>query len=152
MEFTSILLTRELYDREVANKEIAVSYEEYLQIWTLITDKVKQQVCTNPLGVNLPFFLGELKVSYLPYKVPSVNNNLSQKVGMEITDTNIHSKGKRGSIVWERKQARRFNNILNIYAFEPTQKTLRDPVREALRENPELFRVGKLKMANKIRS
>lgn len=152
MEFSSILINREFYANEISPKDLGISYEEFLSIWEKITDKIKQQVSSNPLGVNLPFFLGELKVNYLPYKIPLVDDVSSQEIGIEVPRLYLNSKGKRASIVWERKKARRFNNILNIYAFEPMQATFRDAVRNALKLTPELFRVGKLKLANKIRN
>lgn len=151
-EFSEILVNKEFYKTEIEDRQLNVdSYEEFFNIWCLIADKVKEQVATNPLGVHLPFFMGDLKVNYLPYKIPLVNDILSQEVGVAVPQLFLNSKGKRASIVWERKEARRFNRMLNLYAFEPMQATFRNRVKEVLRTNPNLYRTGKLKDSNTIR-
>ena len=144
-KFSKTLVCRELWKEAVKNNldYKYLSYEEFYKIWMLISQKFKDSVIDNPLGVKAPFFIGEWKIQYLPYKLDVTDYNTSQELGEKVPFLNLHSKGKNGKLVWERRLARRYNVMLNMYAFEALQQGFRDEVNKALLANPNKYRISR---------
>lgn len=149
-DFSTILLSHDFYKRIIKeNPEFShISWKEFQRIWVLIAEEIKIEAATNPLGVKLPLFLGELKNQYLPYKKEVQDHVLSQQEGDNIPLLNLHSKGKVGKLIWERKGARRFNKVLDLWAFEPSD-LFRDLASEALRKTPDKFRIARTRVNNR---
>lgn len=149
-EFSKILVSKDLWKKAVkANPDFAnMSWKEFWDIWCLIGIETVNEIAENPLGVKLPFFLGEWKVQYLPYKPKTQDNVTSAEIGDIVPYLNIHSKGKVCSIIWERKDARRYNSVLDLYAFEEDKKlTLK--AAEAVNKNPDKYRVSRVRVNNR---
>lgn len=149
-EFATTVLSHDLYKRAISESpEFAhLSWKEFQKIWVEIAEELKNEICTNPLGVKLPFFLGDLKVQYLPYKRENQDALLSAQLGEPIPHLNLHSKGKAGKLIWERKDARRFNRSLDLWAFEAAD-LFEDQVGSALKQSPDKFRISRTRVANK---
>ena len=148
-EFSKQLVTNELCKKASSISSIKMEWKEFLFIWKLICNEIIKEVCSNPLGVKLAFFTGEFKVQYLPYKMDTVDIPISTQIGEVVPQLYMHSKGKVGTLVWERKAARKFNRLLDLYGFEAHQENFRDLVSAALRKNPEMFRVSKPRLINR---
>lgn len=144
-EFSICLINKELWKKAIKDNADYryMSYEEFLNIWMLISKKFKDTVVDNALGIKAPFFIGEWKIQYLPYKFENCDYNTSEQIGEKVKHLNLHSKGKSGKLVWERKIARRFNKMLNLFAFEPLQQGFRDEVNKALIANPNKYRISR---------
>lgn len=150
-KYSKILITEELWKEAIANnpdyKEM--SYKEFQRIWKAIADSFKDTVINNPLGVKAPFFMGEWKIQYLPYRLEVIDHASSNELGEQIPFLNLHTKGKVCKLMWERRNARRYNRVLDLYAFEALQQGFRDEVAKAIMKNPERYRVTRLKSMNK---
>lgn len=120
-EFTTNVITKELWEEFVQKTSRPISWEEFLKVWECILDVIRQEAIFNPLGVKLPRFIGEIKVQYLPYKFSAYkldHANPEEKIKM----LNLQQRGKVAKIKWERRQAVRFNKILQFYAFDADRK------------------------------
>lgn len=143
-EFSTNIVTSKLWKQSKLN----ISLEQFMQIWKSISTQIVHEVTTNALGVKLPFFTGELKVQYLPYKMNTTDIPISTQIGEVVPQMYMLSKGKVGCVVWERKASRKFNRALDWYAFEESQENFRDVVKRALLKNPEMFRVSRPRAIN----
>lgn len=144
-KFSKILVDKELWKKAVEeNPDYKyMSYKEFQSIWIAISDLFKETVIDNPLGIKAPFFIGEWKIQYLPYKLDVTDYKTSEEIGEKVPFLNLHSKGKNCKLVWERRMARRYNSMLNLYAFEPLQQGFRDEVSKAIMSNPNKYRVSR---------
>jgi hypothetical protein len=150
-KYSKLLVTNELWKQAIAeNPEFkGMKYREFLEIWEAIATTFKETIIENPLGLKAPFFIGEWKVQHLPYRPKTQDYKASEEVAKKIPFLNLHTKGKTGKLIWERKSARRYNRALDLYAFEPLQQGFRDEVSKALQRNPERYRVARPKSINK---
>lgn len=146
-EFSTSVLSKELWK----NSKIDITWQQFNNILVEIMEEIKREVCNNPLGVKLPFFLGELKIQYLPYRAETQDTKTSQQIGEVVPYLNLHSKGKIGKLVWERKQARKFNASLDMWAYEPA-KYFEEAVANALQTNPDKFRIARTRVLNKAKT
>lgn len=119
-EFSKMVITRELYNR--FKKEFPqykdMAWVEFYNNWLEIAAKVRSEGVTNPLGVKLGFFCGELKVQYVPYKFKTRDRN--DPAGHP--HLNLKTRGKVGKVKWERREAVKRNKILQFYAFDETRE------------------------------
>lgn len=134
-KFSKSLITKDLF------KEFKIKHPEYSEMtwdiffgmWQDIAQTTREEVCSNPLGVKLGGFLGELKIQYLCYK---------PKIRSAAIPINLATKGKIPYVKWERRWASRFNKSLQLYAFEQTRE-LRDLATEHKKNSPEKIRSGR---------
>lgn len=121
-----------------------VPWEKIVSIWDNITDEIKNQVVTNPLGVKLRYYLGDLKLQYVPYKLKATTLN-----GEEILrDVNIHSRGKVAILKWERRNVVKYNKWLQYFAFDPI-RNLQISASNAIFNNPEKFRTARVTLGGR---
>jgi hypothetical protein len=122
-KFSKHVITMELYLKFI--KEFPeykdITWQEFLDIWNSIAQKVRWEAVHNPLGVKLGSYLGEIKVQFLPYKFEASDRAKSEELGEKVIHLNIIDKGKVCRIKWERRWAVKFNKILQFYAFDETR-------------------------------
>ena len=142
--FSQHILTKELYETfiEKMPEYKDVTWHEFRKIWDDISQTIREEVITNPLGVKLPKYTGELKLQYLPYKYKALDHNTSQKIGEKVNHLNIDEKGKVGKIKWERRWAVKFNKMLQFFAFEPVRE-LNIMAKSHIDESPESLRMSR---------
>ena len=123
-EFSKSVITNELFKK--FKKEFPeyknLTWKEFYQYWLDIAKKIRYEVIYNPLGVKLGSYLGELKMQFIPYKFKAVDYGKSIELGEKVPYLNIETKGKVPRIKWERRQAVKFNKILQFYAFDETRE------------------------------
>ncbi len=145
-KYSKILVTEELWKNAIINNPEYknMTYKEFKDIWDKIATSFKETVLINPLGIKAPFFIGEWKIRYLPFQIKVQDYKNSEEQGEKLPYLNLHSKGKICKLIWERKNARRYNRILDLYAFEPLQQGFRNEVSKAIIKNPEIYRVSRI--------
>lgn len=150
-KYSTLLITEELWKEAIAqNPEYqGMTYKKFQDIWEAIATSFKETVIENPLGIKAPFFIGEWKIQYLPYRLGVQDWKSSEEIGEKVPFLNLHTKGKVCKLIWERRAARRYNRALDLYAFEPLQQGFRDEVAKAIMKNPERYRVSRPKSINK---
>jgi len=125
-----------------------LNYSDFLQRWKELTETLHSEVITNPLGVKLGSYLGELKYQYLPYKFKATGHNTFSETGEENNFVNLNTKGKIGVIKWERRWAVKFNKILQFYAFDPFRK-MNTMAKAHTDENPHMIRMSRITTGGK---
>jgi len=145
-EFSKSVITNELFKK--FKKEFPeykdLTWKEFYQCWLNIAKKIREQVVQNPLGVKLGSYLGEIKLQYIPYKFKAVNHWESIKVGEKIPYLNIETKGKVPRIKWERRQAVKFNKILQFYAFDETREVKKLAAEYIRNDNADKIRTARV--------
>ncbi len=123
-KFSKRIVTRELYSKfkkeHPEHKEM--TWEEFYKKWQDIAQTIRVESITNPLGVKLGSYTGELKFQWLPHKFEAPDNHTSQEAGEKINQINLINKGKVGIIKWERRWAVKFNRMLQFFAFDATRE------------------------------
>lgn len=139
-EFSKMVVTKELYNRFI--KEFP-EYEElgwrnFYENWLEIAAQIRQEVVTNPLGVKLGSYTGELKFQYLPYNFETTDPNSPEKEPY----LNLNTRGKVGKIKWERRWAVKFNKMLQFYAFDETRE-INHLAKEHATLHPDKLRISR---------
>lgn len=143
-KYSTNVITNELW------RDLKKKYPEYKgktnaqlnKIWNELAQTIREETVTNPLGVKLGSYTGELKLQYLPYKFEAEDHGMRQKLGETILHTNLVTKGKVAKLKWERRWAVRFNKMLQYFAFSPTRE-MTDLAKKYIDENPEKVRVAR---------
>jgi hypothetical protein len=117
-------------------------WETFYQRWLEIAQTIREEAVTNPLGVRLGSYTGELKFQYLPYRSDPVAPKLSEELGEKTRHLNLINRGKVAKIKWERRWAQKFNKMLRFYAFEPTRE-INHMARDYIRRNPDGLRISR---------
>lgn len=120
------------------------SWDEVLDAWLSITDEIKNQVTTNPLGVKLKFYIGDLKLQYVPYKMKALVHNQGELV----RELNLHSRDKVAVLKWERRNVVRYNKWLQYFAFDPA-RDMQIAASNAIYDNPEKFRTSRVTLGGR---
>lgn len=144
-EFSKMVITKELYRKFLMEfpEYKNVTWEDFYNKWLDIAEKIRYSAVNNPLGVKLGSYTGELKIQYIPYKMDVISHGATDKQGEEIRPHNFDSKGKPARVKWERRQAVKFNKILQFYAFDETRE-LTKAANEYIVNNPSNIRVARI--------
>lgn len=143
-KFSKRVITRELYNKfNQQFPEHNLSWEEFYNNWMAITERIRYEAINNPLGIKLGSYMGELKVQYLPYKKDTKDEKGSDELGGETNHLNFHSRGRIAVVKWERRQAVRYNKILQFYAFDPTRE-LQKGASKYVMLNAEKLRISRV--------
>lgn len=118
------------------------SNKELNELWGDLAFTIRQEAITNPLGIKLGSYTGELKLQYIPYKFKADNKIGSEEIGEKINHSNLLTRGKVAKIKWERRWAVRFNKMLNFFAFAATRE-LEKLAKEHIDKHPEQVRMGR---------
>lgn len=141
--FTKQVVTKELYRKwKEKHPEHNLDWTAFYKAWQDIAQTIREETISNPLGVKLQSYCGELKLQYLPHKFESTDHGGSEEVGEKIKHTNLVTRGKVAKIKWERRWAVKFNKMLQFYAFEPTRE-LNKLAKDHVDSNPEQLRVSR---------
>jgi len=116
------------------------SYVSFKKYWRKIADMIMEEVCTNPFGVKLPYYCGELSIKYANMDLKPINKRASIDNGFIVPHLNWNSSERVGKLVWNVNKASRFNSMITYYGFKGVRIFNRQ-VNKALMETPELFRV-----------
>lgn len=123
-QFSSQIVTKELWKEFIKDfpEYSKIDYKTFQSKWEDIAETIRNESITNPLGVKLGSYTGELKYQYLPYNFKAIDNKTSNDLGKKIEHLNLVTKGKVGKIKWERRWASKFNKVLQFFAYEPDRR------------------------------
>lgn len=143
-KFSVQIVTKELWRtfKRLSPEYKNMTWDEFYKNWQDIAETIRTETVTNPLGIKLGSYTGELKLQYLPYKFESVDHKTSEELGTTVNHVGLVTRGKNAKIKWERRWAVKFNKMLQFYAFDPT----RDICQLAnlyIEANPEKLRVSR---------
>lgn len=143
-EFSTHVLTKELYANFVRAfpQYRALDWPSFRACWEDIAKTVQTETIFNPLGVKLPFYLGELKLQFLPYRYRAVDRHQSVELGEEVRHLNLATRGKVAKIKWERRRAVNSNKVLQYFGFCNDRK-MNKLANQHLTENPERVRIAR---------
>lgn len=144
-KYSSRIIGQDLWKQFIAQNEeySKMTYQEFTKLWDDIAQTIRTETVTNPLGVKLGGYTGELKLQWLPNKFEATNHTLSTELGEKVNHLNISGKGKVARLKWERRWAVKFNKMLQYFAFEPTRE-INKLAKEYIDENPEKLRVARV--------
>lgn len=133
--FVHHIITEELFSKFKKNyPEFNISFREFKRLWIeVLAPEIREQVINNPLGFVTSFYCGELKYQWLSYKPKSIDIPYKSKTGEEVPLVNMNHGNKVPKIIWERRNAVRYNPMLQFYGFDPHR---------------EMFNKAKLKQEN----
>lgn len=143
-KYSTNVVSHEVYNKFIAEfpNHSHLTFAEFRDLWEDIALTIRTEMISNPLGVKLPKYLGELKLQFLPYKYKAVDQNTSAKYGRNINHLNIDEKGKVAKIKWERRIAVKFNRMLQFFAFEPYRR-IQGMAKAHIDANPDLVRMSR---------
>lgn len=125
------VVNRKLYDQWAKENKDALSWNEFKEVWTYIAEEIIHEVTTNPLGVRLPFYNGDLSTNY----VEMLNRHRNQ--GVKCLDW--HSNKRQGKVVWAVRNAAKKHRWISFFAFQPCRE-LKTAAAAAFMNNPDIFR------------
>lgn len=144
-KFSKMVVTIELWKRFITTypeyKEM--KWREFYNNWGDIAKTIRDETITNPLGVKLEKFAGELKLQYLPYRLNTSDNIVSEQLGEKVNFLNIETRGKVAKLKWERREAVKRNKILQFYAFDGTRELCK-MANKYIHENPDSLRTARV--------
>lgn len=122
-QFITQVITKELWQQ--FKKEFPehknMSWQIFTKKWADLAQTIRTESVTNPLGVKLGSYTGELKLQYLSTSFEGDDRTVSESLGEKVNHINIISKGKIAKVKWERRWAVKFNKMLQFFAFEETR-------------------------------
>ncbi len=144
-EFSQQVVTKDLWRQFKKNypEYKKMRWEDFKGFWGEIADTIRTEVVTNPLGVKLGSYTGELKLQYLRPSFKAVDQALSNELGKEVNHVNLVSKGKVAIIKWERRWAVKFNKMLQFFAFTPNRE-INTLAKDYTDKNPEKLREARI--------
>lgn len=118
------------------------TWKEFSEEWGDIAETIREQAVTNPLGVKLGSYTGEIKLQYLPYKFQSTDYNTSIQLGEKTNYVGLSTRGKVAVVKWERRWAVKFNKMLQYFRFTET-RDINKRAKIYIDSNPEKLRVAR---------
>ena len=116
------------------------SFSSFSRYWGMIASGIIEEVCTNPFGVKLPYYCGELSIKYANMDLKPINKRASINNGFIVPHLNWNSSERVGKLVWNVNRAGAFNFMIKYYGFKGVRK-FNQCVNKALMETPEIFKV-----------
>ena len=139
-EFSTNIVNVELYKAWAHdNPDYQLTYKEFILVWDEIVESIRTEVTINPMGIRLPFYTGDIIVQFLPNKVKSIDQEVSNQEKENLPFLNIITKGKVAKISWIRKHAIKFNTRIILFAFQQS-RVINKKLAEVLWNTPEIFR------------
>ncbi len=144
-KYSTSVITNQLWNelREKHPDFKGKSNQDLNKLWNDMAETIRQETVSNPLGVKLGSYTGELKLQYLPYKFKAEDRGTSSEEGQRINHTNLITKGKVAKLKWERRWAVRFNKMLQYFAFGPTRE-LAKMAEQHIKAHPESVRTARV--------
>lgn len=143
-KYSNSVITKDLYKRfKTEFPEYShFSWEDFYIRWMEIAETIREEAIFNPLGVKLGSYMGELKLQYIPYKFMATDPKTSKEEGKRVNFLNITSRGKVAKVRWERRQAGRFNKMLQLFGFEPIRQLSR-MAKSRIKANPLELKIAR---------
>jgi len=143
-KFSKMVVSKELWKRftEEFPEYKDMPWKEFYNTWLEIAEIIRTEAITNPLGVKLGSYTGELRLQYLPHKFKAVDRYTSNQLGEVVNFINLDEKGKVPKIKWERRWAVKFNKMLQFYAFDETRQMNR-LAKDYIDKHPDKLRVSR---------
>lgn len=124
--------------------EFTISKKEFESIWLdILVPEIQNEIVNNPLGFKTPFYNGELKLQWLPYKPKKYDFDHKTKTGDEVPKIDLKNGGKVHKLKWERRNAVRYNRWLQFYGFTHNRE-IDKLVKNKLNSNPGDMRVSRV--------
>lgn len=144
-KFSKMVVTIELWKKFIIAypEHKNMGWREFYSNWEDIAKTIRDETITNPLGVKMEKFTGELKLQYLPYKFKGEDYATSELLGEKVNNLNIETRGKVAKLKWERRWAVKFNKMLQFYAFDETREMNR-MAKKYIIENPDALRTARV--------
>jgi hypothetical protein len=145
LKYTHKISTKELFeDFQKRYPEYDIDLKEFEHIWLdLIAPEIQKEAALNPLGIKLPFYVGELKLQWLPYRPKEIDFNHKDRQGEIVPLLNLMNGGKVPKLKWERRNAVRYNRWLQFYGFTPSRE-IEKLAKKKIEENPNDLRVSRV--------
>lgn len=149
-QFSKQLITKDLWKEFIKKfpEYKDLTWDDFYEDWKDIAQTCREEIITNPLGIKLGSYTGELKLQYLPYKFKSPDQSTSNEIGEKVNQVNLVTGGKVAKIKWERRWAVKFNKMLQFFGFEPTRE-INVMAAKYTRENPEKIRISRNTLGGK---
>lgn len=123
-EFSYNVVSKKLWKdfRKTYPEYKGMKWNDFYKYWGDIAQTIREETITNPLGVKLGSYTGELKLQYMGAQFKGVDKSTSEELEKEVNHLNLMTRGKVATIKWERRWAVKFNKMLQFFAFEATRE------------------------------
>lgn len=125
------------------------TFTQFRQYWKLLANKYIDIAVTNPNGVRLPFYMGDICIKYTPQLDKNISVHKTAQQGVEVRHMNFATNGRAGKIIWSIEHARKFNKYLPIMGFEGS-RGFKVKSTKQLTENPEIFKNSATSKAQRL--
>ena len=144
-KFTYKISTEELYQEFKKNyPEYDISKKDFEYIWLdLLVPEIQNETVNNPLGFKTPFYIGEVKLQWLPYRPEKYDFKHKLETGEKVPRVNLQNGGKYHKLKWERRNAVRYNRWLQFYGFTHNRE-IDKLAKKKLSQNPGDIRVSRV--------
>lgn len=143
-QFTTSVITKDLWiaftKKHPEHKDM--TWATFYKNWNDIAQTIRQETVSNPLGVKLGSYTGELKLQYLSPKFEAFDNKISEELGEKTKGLQILTRGKVGKLKWERRWAVKFNKMLQFFAFDEVRE-INVLAKKHIDNYPEAVRVAR---------
>ena len=145
------LITDTLYNKWINKYPEYKEYscKQFREYWKILANKYIDIVVTNPDGVRLPFYMGDISIKYTPKMDKNISIHKSAQQGVEVKHMNFTTNGRAGKIIWSIEHARKFNKYLPIMGFEGSRGFALKSTNQ-LSENPEIFKNSATSKAQRL--
>ena len=118
--YTKKVISKELYEKWIKQypEYSNYSFKDFKKFWETIASQYKKVITSNPHGVRLSFYMGDISLKYVFFTEVNRNYKLSNQINEPVGHLNFITSGKPGKIVWSVDYARKFNAELPL--FRPT--------------------------------
>lgn len=141
-EFIHNVVSEDLYTRWKKENHSSLTFKEFVGVWERIAETLRGKIVSNPYGIRLPFFNGDIGTNYVTSLKKHINSKASREVGYFIPELDWHTNRRPGKICYSINHARRQHRWLILFAFEPCAK-LRDAASSGFKNNPEIYRLAR---------
>ena len=137
----TLVVTEQLYKEwKQENPELKKyinSFGSFKKYWKSVATEIQHEVSSNPLGVKLPFFCGELSVKYT--EIEALDRNRTTDISNKIPLLNWHSFSKVGKLIWDIEKAAKFNTFIKFYGLKGVRE-FNVRIARSIEEYPEKFK------------
>lgn len=141
-EYSHIITGHTLYESFIAKyPDYNLTKTEFQKLYGILMMAYRDEVCTNPQGVKLPFHMGDISQKYvITTKLNSIK--LKKDLKKDIEYVNLSTNGRQGKLIHGVKQAQRFNETLRYIGFSGT-RDFKIQVGKSFKDKPELYMMNK---------
>lgn len=150
-EFVHHVISKEFFKNWLKEnpKYSHFTYRVFLNHWDMITQEIHNEILMNPQGVRLPYYNGDMLLSYIHTNKEIINPGVSDKIGKDIKFLNWNTDKKPGKVCWIIDHARKRNKWLKLFGGHIDRK-LRIKAFNAFQTHPEIFKTARITHANAV--